>query len=244
MLATSGWVAAIAALLVALAAWRATGTRLEAIARASHELRGPITAARLGVEHGMRMGEISVPRLRVIEQELERASVALDDLRRPEGYRRGRGTRVLVDVAELLEAGAETWRTFAPARGAEVRVSWSGAPAYVRGERGRLEQVLGNLIANAIEHGAGPVEVRGRADGIAVRIEVSDAGPGLPAPVATLAAAARRGRGRRGRGLAIASAIAKDHGGRLAAAPSDRGARLVLELPLAPGAERTLAPGS
>ncbi len=45
----------------------------------------------------------------------------------------------------------------------------------------------------------------------------------------------RGGRGARGRGLAIASAVAESHGGRLAAAPSERGARLVLELPYADG---------
>ncbi len=241
MLTGAGWLAAIVALLVAAAAWRATGTRLEAIARASHELRGPITAVRLGVEHGVRIGEMSVPRLRAIELELERASEALDDLGRA-----GDGGRASepVDVEQLLEQSADALRTLAAARGAELHVSWSGRPAYVRGRRVRLGQAVGNVIANAIEHGAGPVEVRGRADRIAVRVEVSDAGPGLPAPVATLAAGARRGRGRRGRGLAIAATIAKDHGGRLAAAPSDRGARLVLELPLAPGAEQSLVPGS
>jgi signal transduction histidine kinase len=240
VLTCCGWFAAIVGLGLAAAAWRATGTRLEAIARASHELRGPITAARLGVEHGMRMGEISVARLRAIELELQRASVALDDLG---CARSGRGSRTAVDVEQLLEDSAEVWRSLAATRGTEVCVSWSGPLAYVYGERVRLAQSIGNVIANAIEHGAGPVEVRGRADGFAVRLEVSDAGPGLPAPVAVLAGGARRGRGRRGRGLAIASAIVEDHGGRLAAAPSDRGARIALELPQAPEASNSVAPG-
>jgi signal transduction histidine kinase len=66
-----------------------------------------------------------------------------------------------------------------------------------------------------------------------VRVEVHDAGPGLPAPVGELI----RGRRRRprGRGLAIAAGIAERHGGRLAAAPSADGACLVLELPCADG---------
>jgi signal transduction histidine kinase len=71
-----------------------------------------------------------------------------------------------------------------------------------------------------------------RIDAARVLIEVVDGGVGLPAPVAELTRRARGGRGTRGRGLAIAAAIAADHGGRLASAPSERGARLVFELPL------------
>jgi signal transduction histidine kinase len=51
-----------------------------------------------------------------------------------------------------------------------------------------------------------------------------------------LARRARGGRGARGRGLAIASVIAAEHGGRISAAPSERGARLALELPACPPA--------
>jgi signal transduction histidine kinase len=116
-----------------------------------------------------------------------------------------------------------------------LALQWSGDSARVWGERLRLAQATGNLIANAIEHGGGEINVRGGRDSgrSIVRIEVLDAGPGLPAPVADLARRPRGGRGTRGRGLAIAATIARDHGGRLAAAPSERGARLVLELPAA-----------
>src|SRR5205823_5805331 len=86
---------------------------------------------------------------------------------------------------------------------------------------------------NAIEHGGGPVELRAQADTDGVRIEVIDGGGGLPASVDEMVRRARGGRGARGRGLAITSAIAAAHGGRLGVAPSDRGARLVLELPAA-----------
>ncbi len=110
------------------------------------------------------------------------------------------------------------------------------------GDRLRLAQAVGNLVANAIEHGGGTVEVRGGAHRDRVRLEVIDGGTGLPEPVDRLVRRAghghtRRDRARkragRGRGLAIAAAIAEAHGGRLAAAPSERGARLVLELPVA-----------
>jgi signal transduction histidine kinase len=105
----------------------------------------------------------------------------------------------------------------------------------VRGDRVRLAQAVGNLLANALEHGAGTVEVGARSASGRVRIEVSDEGDGLPAPVAELTSRARGGIGRRGRGLAIASDIVARHGGRLVSAPSAGGARLAIELPASPG---------
>jgi signal transduction histidine kinase len=101
----------------------------------------------------------------------------------------------------------------------------------VLGDRLRLAQAGANLVANAIEHGRGPVHVRSGATGGVVRIEVRDSGPGLPAPVGELVAAARGRRSPRGHGLAVAAAVAERHGGRLAALPAARGARIVLELP-------------
>jgi signal transduction histidine kinase len=108
---------------------------------------------------------------------------------------------------------------------------------------------MGNLLANAVEHGGGVVEVSWRVGATEVTIEVLDEGPGLPGPLSELAcrrprpwpaqrlrrAGRRRHRAgsRRGHGLAVASAIAFAHGGTLDAAPSERGARLVLVLPSA-----------
>jgi signal transduction histidine kinase len=110
---------------------------------------------------------------------------------------------------------------------------WAGQRVEVVGDRVRLAQAIDNLIANAVEHGGGEVGVRGSVESGAVRIEITDGGPGLSAPIAELTRRACRGRRGRGRGLAIASDSARAHGGRLAAAPSERGARLILELPAA-----------
>jgi signal transduction histidine kinase len=235
--ALSGWMTAALAGILAATTARSAGARMEAAARACHELRGPITAARLGIELGVRAGELSPARLRAIELELASATVALDDLAGADPTR-ARLTED-VDVGELLQDTVEGWRAAAGARGARLSLRWTGPGATARGDRIRLAQAIGNLIANAAEHGGGVIEIRGRGDGDGVRIEVTDEGTGLPAPVASLAARARGGRGSRGRGLAIASSIAVEHGGRLAAAPSEHGARLVLELPAAPAALRS-----
>jgi signal transduction histidine kinase len=228
-----GWLAACGAALTAGGLWRILGWRMENVARACHELRGPLTAARLGLELGARTGELSPERLRAIDLELARAALALEDLdttraRRPAAH----GVPEPVDLAQLMCDSAEAWRPYAVARHVELHASWSGPSAIVRGDRCRLAQAIGNLIANAIEHGGGVVDVRGCAHSRRASVEVSDGGRGLPAPVDELIRRPRRGRGHRGRGLAIAATAAAEHGGRLATAPSERGARLVLELPL------------
>jgi len=227
----SGWVAASATALVAGAVWRAMLLRMERVARASHEVRGPLSAVRLGLQLGARAGELSPARLRAIDLELASAALALDDL---DTARAGgviwRASEP-VDIEQLMSDSIEAWRPTADARGVELRACWTGPSRAVWGDRIRLAQALSNLISNAIEHGGGVVEVRGRSDEGGARVEVTDQGPGLPAPVGELARRPRGGHGRRGRGLAIASAIASGHGGRLSAGPAERGACLVLKLP-------------
>jgi signal transduction histidine kinase len=213
--------------------WRERVGRGEAFARACHELRGSITAVRLGLELDAAAARTSSSRLRALRLELEKASLALDDLQGV-GIESRAPAPVLsesVDLPLLLADAVELWRSAAARRGVQLRLRWSGPAVKILADRLRLAQATGNLIANALEHGEGDVEVRAQADAAGARIEVIDGGGGLPAPVAQLSRRARRGRGPRGRGLAITTAIAAAHGGRLGVRPSDRGARLVLELP-------------
>jgi signal transduction histidine kinase len=238
-LGLAGWLVAVTGLGVALALRLQLLRHLEAVARASHELRGPLTAVRLGLELSARARPPSPHRLRAIELELGRAALALDDLT---GLR-SRGVDpasrapaiggLAVDLAALVRDSVEAWRPLAEARGVALRVNGVEGEARVSGHRLRLAQAVGNLIDNAVEHGGGEVEVSLRRESEALRLEIRDGGPGLPAPVHELVRRGYRRRRPRGHGLAIVSRIAAAHGGRLAAAPSHRGARLVLELPAA-----------
>ena len=233
--ALAGWLAAAAALAATVIARRALARRHSAIAEACHELRSPLTALTLGLELSGRQGSLSPARIRAIELELGQAALALDDLQAARHRREHHGGSGIVDVGGLLSDTLEAWRPLARLRGIDVRLHWSGPEALVRGDRLRLAQAIGNLIANAIEHGEGNVHVSGRVRPHDVRIEILDLGPGLTASIGELIRRSRPGR-RHGHGLRIAQEIAGAHGGRLASAPSERGARLVLELPIAAAA--------
>lgn len=229
----SGWLAAAAALAAAALGARDRRRRMELVARAGHELRGPIAAARLGLQSLARGAAREPGTVDAIERELRRAGLALEDLVAAQAGRRAADRVETLEVGALLRDAAAAWRPVARAMGRELLLEWRETASYVRGDRVRLAQALGNLLANAIEHGEGRVHLRGRTELGSIRIEVADEGEGLSAAVDRLARGARAGRGRRGRGLAIASEIAHRHGGRLAAAPSAHGARVALELPVA-----------
>jgi signal transduction histidine kinase len=240
-----GWILALGAAGLSAALLHDRSRRREATARAAHELRGPLQAIGLAIEYANRGGTGTTEHWSALELVLGRARLALDDLQagqelampRPAPLRRrtqdsaGPASLQCLDARSLLEDAQRAATPRAAAAETEIQIEWEGAGAAVRAPRVRIAQALANLVANAIEHGGGPIVLRGRQMGTTVRFEVCDHGDGLPAPVCELAGRARGGHGRRGRGLAIAQAIAQAHGGRLAAAPSQHGGRLVLELP-------------
>jgi signal transduction histidine kinase len=204
----TGWAIAVALALDALRLRR----RLELVARAEHELRGPLTAFGLGLESARR----GRPVAGVLYAELERARTALADLSAARRGRRALAAPRRLELERLARSSAAAWG---------ARLEWRAGAARVDGDAGRLAQALGNLLANAAEHGAGDVVLRAeRAAGRGgVRLEVANADAARgPADVRD-----------RGRGLAIAAAAARSAGGRLATRRAGGEFRAILDLPLA-----------
>ena len=232
VLAAAGWIAALGALLTAACLRASLDRRMSLVAQAAHELRGPLSAALLGL-HGVGAGSAAGRRVAAVQLELRRAGLALEDLHAAPHGRRAPELAEPVDVGALVAEAAEAWAPLAGALGSELLVVAPGGRLIVRADRLRLAQAIGNLVVNALEHGAGPVRIRVHEAAGRVRVEVRDHGPGLPAPAAPAAS------GRRGHGLAIAGRVAASHGGRLVSAPVTAGACLVLELPTDAGRKPT-----
>jgi signal transduction histidine kinase len=190
-------------------------------ARASHEVRGPLTVASLLLDDMIGRGDVAPQAARALDLQLQRARLAVDDLAAAASGSRAPDRLEVVTVCALLERIAAAWRVDG------VRVAVPADDRLLLIDPMRIEQAVGNLLSNALEHGAAPVEVRARVSGGRLRLEVRDSGPGLAAPLTALA---RRREGERGHGLAIAAGIAERHGGRLLAAPSASGATVAIEL--------------
>jgi signal transduction histidine kinase len=197
--------------------------RLELVAVAEHELRGPLTAFGLALDAAR--GTPAGRRLRVaLDAELARARAGLADLAAARVGARAEPVAERVRVDRLLRSSASAWEPAALAGGRRVLVRSDAGLAVVHGDRSRIAQALGNVISNAVEHGSGDVTATATRSLDRVRIEVTNAiaGEGVSA----------WDQGDRGRGLEIAADAAADVGGSLSSAIGPHRARTILDLPI------------
>jgi two-component system OmpR family sensor kinase len=222
-MALLGWILAGGLALVALRLRR----RLELVGDAAHELRGPAAALVYAVAV-LRREQGGARRALRLEAELERMRAGLADLEAARAGGRAAARPRTVALERVVEGAAAGWRASALERGRGIAVRWDAGPARVVADRGRLAQALGNLLANATEHGSGPIEIAAVRKGArAVRVEVRDAGP------ATRSGRRRAGDAERGRGLRIAERAVREAGGTLEFETGHGGTVAAIELPLA-----------
>ncbi len=189
-------------------------TDAEQVARAEHEIRGAATALALVCE-ALRRDPAVRHHGTAIAAQLDRLRAGVADL---EAARTGRVAAPAPEPVELSSLTREA-----------MEFAWVGGPVPARLDRGRFAQALGNMLANAAEHGAGDVRVVGRAHGGRVSVEVSNR---VALGAAEGAGAAERGgTAERGRGLLIASRAAEELGGRLSFEILGDSAVATLDLP-------------
>jgi PAS domain S-box-containing protein len=137
----------------------------------------------------------------------------------------------------LQEIGRESIRPGDEGVSVVLEGEW---PEKIQGDEGLLRQALTNLVRNAVEAagsaaGARCVTIRGRRDGGAAVIEISDTGPGFPEavlsrPFTPFVTTKERGTGL---GMALAQKIVVSHDGSIEAAnPNGGGARVTVVLPV------------
>jgi two-component system OmpR family sensor kinase len=193
------------------------------VADASHELRTPVAVIKAELEAALRRAPAD-PDLRealtAAVEECDRLAQLAEDLLVL--ARSGDGALAVrpepLDAAELLERISTRFSARARERGRELRVE-TEPDLVVRADELRLSQALGNLVDNALRHGAGAITLSARRAGADVELDVADEGAGPPPELRPRAferftrGDEARTRGGAGLGLAIVRAIAEAHGG-------------------------------
>src|SRR5436305_1233417 len=174
----------------------------------SHQLRSRLTALQLRLEPLTLHDDAEVAEeSKAAQEQADRLAEALDELLEAARAARAVGSEP-VDLPLALPRMSDEWRQLLRAEGRNLRMKVADG-LMARATPGRLREVLGVLLDNAVRHGAGTVTMaarRGDAEGTVV-IEVSDAGPGVPDELAPhVFERGFSGGGSTGLGLALARA--------------------------------------
>lgn len=202
--------------------------RQKMMADIAHELRTPLSVVRGQVE-ALQDGvfELTQENLAPIHQQTILLGRLIEDLRDLALAEAGRLPLEIVDLdlGRLVQRAAEAFRSQALAKGVELVIQVDDRGLVVSGDQQRLEQVLANLLSNALRHtpDGGRVTVRPWAEADAVGFEVADTGAGIPADELDhifdrfyrVARARNRADGGSGLGLSIAKQLAEAHGGEI-----------------------------
>ena len=215
----------------------------------SHELRTPVALIK-GYASTLRRDDarwdphVLQDGLAVIEEEADRLSRMIDDLLDASRLQAGGLSLNQADVAlsSLASRVSERFSSQSPRR--RIQTSFPEKFPVILGDENRLEQVLSNLVSNALKYAPeGEIKITGTALPEQVIVCVSDEGPGIDAKDlphifdrfyrSTSAVKQTKGAGL---GLYLARAIVEAHGGRIWAessngSKSESGARICFSLP-------------
>src|ERR1700722_16107948 len=210
----------------------------------AHEISQPLSTVTTYLHAARRLLQASVASPPVMdalvkaEAEAQRAREVLERIR--DFVSNGNLNLTAIDVPALAEKIGELCREEAAARGVVVEVESPGSVPLVTADRVQIEQVLINLVANAIDSAAERSDARGRvtmrlaAKGEAIMLRVEDNGRGVNPDLADNIFDAYQTTKPRGMGLGLhlSRRIVQRHAGRLWWEPiTTGGARFVVELP-------------
>jgi signal transduction histidine kinase len=210
------------------------------VADASHQLRTPLAALRLRLENLER--DVGAPGRSELDgalAEVERLSGLVDALLVLARADRATSTPEAVNLETLVAERVSSWTAFAEDAGVELRTRLEPR-LEVLATPGRLDQVLDNLLANALDaspRGATVVVGTRRLNGT-VELHVTDEGPGMT-PAERAQALDRFWRGGKGSGfglgLAIVDRLVRTDGGHVELREGPRGGLDAVVVLAAPG---------
>ncbi len=223
--------------------------RKEFVANVSHELRTPLTNVRSYAETLRDSGgdipeELSNNFLDIIINESDRMTHIVQDLLTLSRLDSGRTEMCMArfDFNAAIESVARAVELAARQHQHQLVVSCETLP-LVTGDRGRLEQVMMNILGNAIKYtpDGGKISVSATSDSDYVYLDVADNGIGIPEAdrdriferFYRVDKARSRESGGTGLGLSIAKEIVEKHGGKLSVIPKEEpGTTIRLTLPI------------
>jgi len=210
-------------------------SRLRAVALCSHELRGALTAIGLALSGLERSFASERRRVEALRRGYDRAVSVARDL---EVARGALPARIVqrpepIDLRELAGRLVDTWNASLPPGCGQLVLDWRAGAPVVQGYPMRLTQALDNLIANAIEHGRGPVTIMGRIGDGCVSLSVLDRGAGLKRTLEELRP--HSWQARRGHGLVVTRHAVELHGGTLRPVRGPLGCGIEVLLPTGTG---------
>jgi len=229
----------------------------EFLATLSHELRTPLTAI-LGWAQVLRRGsrdQADLHRgLQTIERNARAQAQLIEDLLDMSSIASGkvRLEMLALSPSAIVAAAIDTVRPAAEAKQIQIVQDFEAAPGMVAGDANRLQQIIWNLLSNALKFtpAGGRIEVRIRREGDQIAITVRDSGIGIaPDFLAHVFerfrqadATTTRQHGGLGLGLAIVKHLVEQHGGTVAAASEGvgHGACFTVRLPRRRGANEPL----
>jgi PAS domain S-box-containing protein len=228
----------------------------EFLATLSHELRTPLNAV-LGYARMLQSGAIAtekVPQaLEVIDRNATALAQIVEDVLDVSRIVLGKARMRVepTDVVDVVEDAVATVKPTADAKGIRIKCLYGSGTATVAGDHSRLQQVVWNLLTNAVKFTPrdGTIDIRVTQDKAGVKIIVTDTGMGFPASFRPhlferfrqAESGTTRPHGGLGLGLSIAQHIVETHGGTIEAQSGGegQGATFTVTLPLSKVTART-----
>ena len=229
-------------------AQQATRARDELLAVVAHDLRNPLNTITLAADALLEeMSESVHPgerrQVAIVRRSADRMNRLIQDLLEINRLESGRlALEIRPCPAEaIVREALETMRPLAAASDITLECELIPHLPRVQADFARVQQVISNLVGNAIKFTApgGEIRIRAEAVGDEVRVEVRDTGIGIPADqlphiFGRFWQADRRDRRGIGLGLAIAKGIVEAHGGRIwVESHEGEGSRFFFTLPVA-----------